>query len=1077
MNSFLNKWLKIQKQEIAVFLWTAGLLFLIRTSNILLNNFAETTFLKRFGVEYLPVVYAANSIVTFVIMGMIAGVMRKMPSARLLGYLLIFCGVSVFGLRFVVGTGLDFVYPVLFLLKSQYEALLGLIFWSLANDLFNTRQSKRLFPLITAGGVLGGIIGSFGTPALADLINLNNLMVAYLVSTCMAATIVWRMNTVFPTLALPERTARKAKKKTSFKQEIKKILPMAKKSTLLKILILLTLLPNIMIPILNYQFNYAVNEAFTTEGGMLNFFGYFRGVLNIISLVILLFVGKIYSRWGLPVALMFHPANYVLAFLSFLLNFGVGSAIYARISTQVLKVTINNPARAILLGLFPSELQPLVRPFLRGTVVRVGILTGSGIILLAEGILHPKYLSIAGIICGAGWVMTSIWLKKVYSNVLLGLVSDKVVDLKSLEADDVGQLFKDKGAQVSLASACRRATGKTCVWYARMMKEQGVEDLNQTLLEIIPQKNGTTQIGLLELLTREADDQAISVFDRLYDPDKPTLNAALARTASRMPLSVSGDFLKKLYSESDDVWVKAQAMHGLYANDPDSYRPMINKWLASEECMEKCAGALAAGESGDKSYLYKLGEMLKQEKDQEVTSYIFMALNRLEAPNLQELIRTGLETEPQTVPLEVLDDYTLSDDQSVRTMVNLLGGESEELRSLAQRKLKDAPTQHVGILIESLTLPNRGIRSALFSLLENMQVSDLDIMAYARENLNRAYFNLVYAQALAKIAKNPMISLLQDHLLAKKTARVENILRVLATQEEDSSQMRIIMRGLSSANAKLRSNAVEALESMVGSYLSTAMLPLLEDHNVNECIEVAKRQFKIAMPRTGDGQVFNKLLEQNDWLIQYLILCVIAQDREISAFGFQDKIKELADSDNPRVREMATRLLDAGYKELPLKEKDMSQPITLSDKILLLKGMDIFSGLTIQELSAIASITEEERVKAGQNIVVEGEEGETMFLIISGKVAVKKQADDGRQVEIDTAMAGEYFGEMALFEDQLRSATVTAQEDTGLLVLHKREFSETVREFPQVALQICKELSRRIRNLHGTIKRLEACSQ
>jgi hypothetical protein len=809
---------------------------------------------------------------------------------------------------------------------------------------------------------------------------------------------------------------------------------------------------------------------------MLNFFGYFRGVLNIISLVILLFVGKLYSRWGLPVALMFHPANYVLAFLSFLLNFGVGSAIYARISTQVLKVTINNPARAILLGLFPSELQPLVRPFLRGTVVRVGILTGSGIILLAEGVLHPKYLSIAGIICGLAWVLTSVWLKKVYSNVLLGLVSDKVVDLKSLEADDVDQLFKDKGAQVSLASACRRASGKTCVWYARMMKEQGMENLNQTLLDIITEKNENTQVGLLELITREAGDQAIQVFEKLYDPEKPSLNAALARTASRMPLSVSADFLKKLYNESDDVWVKAQAMHGLYAADPDSHRPMINKWLASSECMEKCAGALAAGESRDKSYLFKLEEMLKQETDQEVISYIFMALNQLEAPNLQELIHSRLESEPQTVPLEVLDDYTLSDDQSVRTMVNLLGGESEDLRNLAQRKLQQAPSQHVGILIESLTLPNRGIRSALFSLLENMQVSDLDIMAYARDNLGRAYFNLVYAEALKKEPQTPMTGLLRDHLWAKKTARLENILRVLATQEEDSSQMRIIMRGLSSASAKLRSNAVEALESMVGSYLSTAMLPLLEDHNADQCLEVAKKQFKITMPRKGDGYVFKNLLEQNDWLTQYLVLCAIWQNPDKSKETCQEKIEELAESENHWVKKMARLLLDSVDMESHLKEKDMSQPITLSDKILLLKGMDIFSGLTIQELSAIASVTEEERFKAGANIVVEGEEGETMFLITSGKVAVKKQADDGRQVEIDTATAGEYFGEMALFEDQLRSATVTAVEDTGLLVLHKREFSETVREFPQVALEICKELSRRIRNLHGTIKRLEACN-
>jgi len=80
--------------------------------------------------------------------------------------------------------------------------------------------------------------------------------------------------------------------------EIKKVFPLIKESKLLKVLIAITLMPNVVIPILNYQFNFAIDQSFATEGGMIKFFGYFRGVLNIISLIILLFVGRIYSRWG-----------------------------------------------------------------------------------------------------------------------------------------------------------------------------------------------------------------------------------------------------------------------------------------------------------------------------------------------------------------------------------------------------------------------------------------------------------------------------------------------------------------------------------------------------------------------------------------------------------------------------------------------------------------------------------------------------------------------------------------------------------------------------------------------------------
>jgi ATP/ADP translocase len=160
----LGKWLKIYEDEISLFFWVLVILFFIRTSSILFNNFAETAFLKRYGVEYLPIVNIINSISTFFVMAFLTGLMAKIPGSRMLSYMLLFCGITVAGLRFVVPLGFDLIYPVLYILKAQYEVLLALLFWNLANDLFNTRQSKRLFPLITAGGVIGGIIGSFATP-------------------------------------------------------------------------------------------------------------------------------------------------------------------------------------------------------------------------------------------------------------------------------------------------------------------------------------------------------------------------------------------------------------------------------------------------------------------------------------------------------------------------------------------------------------------------------------------------------------------------------------------------------------------------------------------------------------------------------------------------------------------------------------------------------------------------------------------------------------------------------------------------------------------------------------------------
>jgi CRP-like cAMP-binding protein len=62
---------------------------------------------------------------------------------------------------------------------------------------------------------------------------------------------------------------------------------------------------------------------------------------------------------------------------------------------------------------------------------------------------------------------------------------------------------------------------------------------------------------------------------------------------------------------------------------------------------------------------------------------------------------------------------------------------------------------------------------------------------------------------------------------------------------------------------------------------------------------------------------------------------------------------------------------------------------------------------------------------------------------------------------------------MALFEDVVRSATVRTAEESRLLVLNKQEFTEIVREYPQIALHICRVLSDRIRRLHQKIQSYE----
>ncbi len=153
----------------------------------------------------------------------------------------------------------------------------------------------------------------------------------------------------------------------------------------------------------------------------------------------------------------------------------------------------------------------------------------------------------------------------------------------------------------------------------------------------------------------------------------------------------------------------------------------------------------------------------------------------------------------------------------------------------------------------------------------------------------------------------------------------------------------------------------------------------------------------------------------------------------------------------------------------------MGDEATISEKIMHLKGIDIFESLSVGELAAIASVAEEIDHPPGEIIMREGQYGDTMYLITRGEVSVIKNMGEMNEVELDRIKAGDYFGEMALFEDTVRSGSIKTEATSSFMVLYKHEFKELVREYPQIALEICKVLSGRIRKLHQKIEQQNYC--
>ena len=111
--------------------------------------------------------------------------------------------------------------------------------------------------------------------------------------------------------------------------------------------------------------------------------------------------------------------------------------------------------------------------------------------------------------------------------------------------------------------------------------------------------------------------------------------------------------------------------------------------------------------------------------------------------------------------------------------------------------------------------------------------------------------------------------------------------------------------------------------------------------------------------------------------------------------------------------------------------------------------------------------------KDGDIVVNQGDEGDCMYVIQSGNVEVFQKRGDK---EVHLAKLGEpdFFGEMALFAKEVRSATIRSKGDSRILTVDKKTFLNRIQEDPSMAFRIVEKMSQRIRDLNSTLTRIKS---
>lgn len=138
------------------------------------------------------------------------------------------------------------------------------------------------------------------------------------------------------------------------------------------------------------------------------------------------------------------------------------------------------------------------------------------------------------------------------------------------------------------------------------------------------------------------------------------------------------------------------------------------------------------------------------------------------------------------------------------------------------------------------------------------------------------------------------------------------------------------------------------------------------------------------------------------------------------------------------------------------------------DRLLFVRKVPIFQELRDDFLVRLASIMEELRFPAKHTIFTQGEEGRSLYILVSGRVRVHIGNRELARLEQGTC-----FGEMAVLDAEPRSASVTTLEQCECLMLTQQQLYEAIEETPGIAVNIIRLLSRRIRELNQKINVLQ----
>jgi HEAT repeat protein len=843
-----------------------------------------------------------------------------------------------------------------------------------------------------------------------------------------------------------------------------------------------------LVQLLDYQYSRIFAQAYPEPEALTSFLGMFDALTTLVALLVQWFVAPwCLRRWRVQGANLLFPYMLTAVFVGVLLLPTFGTAMAARGTRLGLMPSLRGTTQALILNAVPRKMAARIRSFNIGMAVPVGLWLGACLLVFLKGVTLPLVLPTLGMLISLSFVYFSHRQSAAYGEALLSLLRADKIHLLDLQDDDFRHL--DATAVAAISERLQREQS-----HMRLVTTQaGVSEAQRSDM---PGPHEEASLAAIALLRKIGSAEACTVLQQHLPFASPRLTAAALETIAAIGGSAAHDSLRAYLSDAQPP-VRLAAFTGLSQLGEPTLHDQAVAFLEDAEAQVRAA-ALAVilaqptapatvraqqvwhamlGASDPTTRVAALS-IIPAVPDASGLAFVWQALGhthgavRLEALHiLQQLAVAGRLRQFEPALLAALTDEDMEvregalqvlaafgNAEFLEHLLVLLDDDHPRIRESLVRLLKPFGRQAIAPLLTHLQAPHASWRSketALWALAQLDGVPVAALVPFWERALRDIYQYRLMLACLATQESLPDDTFLRVALQNQHKQLLMLLLHLLAVWVSPEVA-RLVESGLGDADRYQRAHALEALESLGERRFTRLFLPLLEATEEHPAAwqEVARQQWHLVCPEVRT--VIDTCLHATDkWVV---IGALLAAHARVTTLGddWQQHLAQLATSAaDTHVQHTAQQLL--GYKVV-----QQYQHLSLTDVMLCLTRIPLYSSLSLEQIYTMARHLTEQVVWPGKTIVHEGEHSDEFYLIVTGKVNIVKGYGE-TTATLATLSAGDFFGEMAIFERLPRTASAIAVEKSVLLVLSALHFRRLIMQNPAISFGLFREFCARLR--------------